>query len=279
MNHVLAVMVLYKTNPLESPTFQSLRRAAAHWGHALDLLIYDNSPECSEPVDAEPYLRIQYVHDPSNPGLGKAYNMGLALSSGKAIPWLLLLDQDTRLSEEFLSAFGKESAAKDDPAIACLVPRVLDQEGRAIISPVMLLPGDHYRAFDQLKSGILEKPVSGINSGTFLRVDFIRGIGGFDRRFPLDMLDHWYFSKIAKAGKRVFVLDTTIAHRLSVNTFEQDVSLERYRRILRAEREFYRRSIFSFFVFKARLLKRLSQQLSYSEKGFLFITLKYLLII
>ena len=52
---------------------------------------------------------IHYVHDPSNGGLASAYNYALARAESEEREWLLLLDQDTSLTAEFISELVETS--------------------------------------------------------------------------------------------------------------------------------------------------------------------------
>ena len=45
---------------------------------------------------------IHYVHDPSNGGLAPAYNFALEHAESEGREWLLLFDQDTSLTVDFL---------------------------------------------------------------------------------------------------------------------------------------------------------------------------------
>ena len=64
------------------------------------LLLYDNSPEPQTPLPSS--LPVTYEHDASNRGLAYAYNYALKRAAELQIEWLLLLDQDTGVTREYL---------------------------------------------------------------------------------------------------------------------------------------------------------------------------------
>ena len=206
----------------------------------------------------------------------KAYNHGIEVAKKEKIDWLLLLDQDTIIPSNYLESFLNVNFPTLDDNVVCAVPKVLPLVGSKIISPIKIYWGVFFRSFKTLTPGILKMKITGINSGTFLSVKFIDELGGFDSRFPLDMLDHWYFSEISRCKQKVLLLDLTINHNLSVNSFESEVSLKRYESILSAEKIFSQSNILSYLVFKLRLIKRLFEQISYTEKRFFYMTLKNL---
>jgi GT2 family glycosyltransferase len=278
-NNLCIVIVIYNNKIEDSVTYKSLTTALDNnLCFNITLIIYDNSPIAQIISDDEnTRYEMTYIHDSANPGLSKAYNKGLEIAKNKNIRWLLLLDQDTVLPENYLDAFLKVDFKNLPADVVCLVPKVLAVGREKIIAPIRIYYGALFVSFKKIKPGILSSKITGINSGTFLSVNFIDELGGFDNRFPLDMLDHWYFSEIAKAKKRVFLLDAIIYHNLSVNRFESEVSLLRYTGILRSEKLFSKKNIFTYLIFKLRLVKRLLQQASYREKGFFYITLRNLI--
>src|SRR5690606_15818190 len=64
------------------------------------IYVYDNSPNIDEEAIANPF--VFYVHDNKNPGVSKAYNEGAKFAKDNGKNWILLLDQDTQLPEDFL---------------------------------------------------------------------------------------------------------------------------------------------------------------------------------
>src|SRR4051812_8741560 len=99
---ILVVVVLYRTAPTESAAFRTLREFVGKLEglcNAISCVVFDNSPfqHCLPPVN----FRCSYVHDSNNPGLARPYQQALQLACEAGIPWLLLLDQDTALTEPY----------------------------------------------------------------------------------------------------------------------------------------------------------------------------------
>ena len=122
---ILSILVLYECQAHESQTIRSLQRAYKERPQAFGsfkLIIYDNSPEPQRESLEFPF-KHEYVHNPANEGVSAAYNYALQVAKRKDYDWLLLLDQDTDLPEDYIS---KLSNIISDPIcdnnVAAIVP-------------------------------------------------------------------------------------------------------------------------------------------------------------
>jgi GT2 family glycosyltransferase len=238
--NITAVVVLYKCSPDQSPTIASLVRSFGRGGASgagFSLLVYDNSPQ-AQPFNLQLSFAHRYVHDPLNGGLAAAYNLALDSDPQDPEGWLLLLDQDTALPEDFLEQSLKAlERIGPDPMVAAAVPRIF-QEGR-LISPARVSTG-RVSPVKDIGEGVGPKGLTAINSGALVRERFLREIGGFNPKFKLDYLDHWLFSEVNRRDKMVYVTGAVVKHDLSVSHIESRVSKERYLSILNSETRFYR---------------------------------------
>jgi GT2 family glycosyltransferase len=254
------VAVLYKQKIEESKTFQTLNQAFVNLPNMsaeTELVIYDNSPDSQNyTVEEKLWGKVQYIHDNRNLGLATAYNYAFQAAKENGSRWLLLLDHDTELTEEYVNQIG--SNLDVDSIIAAVVPRVFSE--KTMISPVV---ADALRPLKtgKLKAGLQEKPTMAINSGSLIRVSFLEEIGGFNKHFPLDYLDHWLFHEIYAKGYKVLVLEASLDHELSVLDYSR-VSLERYQSILDTEIYYfknYKKDLLP--AYRIQLMKRLLKQI------------------
>lgn len=226
---ILCVTVLYKMKPEESPSLRSLAKCRES-GNCL-LAVYDNSPWKQDLAENSPQEPAFTFHDRRNGGLAAAYNWALELALEEGCPWMLLLDQDTELPAGYIETVmdAVDSCPVD---VAALVPRLFCR-GR-LFSP--LYPTSFPALFSfagDAVPGPSDREISAYNSGAVLRTVFIESLGGFDRRFPLDYLDHWLFRQIYASGHRACILDEAMDHSLSIA--EGPVPPERLRSILDGE--------------------------------------------
>jgi len=76
VNDTQAILVLYNTKPEHSESFISLSKNLENSGSKMDIVVYDNSPEPVYRKEASfEDWNIHYIHDRSNPGVNKVYNM------------------------------------------------------------------------------------------------------------------------------------------------------------------------------------------------------------
>jgi GT2 family glycosyltransferase len=271
------VVVLYRIKLEESQTIISFSNYSTS---NFDILVYDNSPEKQYENCRFRFknLNIDYVHDESNPGLSHAYNYALSNAFINKFNWLLLLDQDTSLTNDYLEEIVSLNLTQRQKDFVCVIPNVRSIGKNTIISPSKFLMGGICRPIVS-KPGVTCLPITGINSGTILNVNFMNSINGFNSDFKLDMLDHWYFREISKKKQSILLLKSTIYQNLSIfEKFEENMSLARYKNLLIAESRFIKDDkLIGLCVYKFRLLIRSFVQLNYNNKEYFKITLNHLL--
>lgn len=276
LNSIYAVIVLYNCSLKESSTAITIIKALDKVKKTLDVLVYDNSSISQYKENTFNYynLNCQYIHNSSNPGLAEAYNRALYETKRSNKQWLLLLDQDTHFSINYFTEIYEVKFNNID-IIGALIPSVASLNGKVTISPMKMKRGGLVRNIENVKAGILkEQHITGINSGTLLSLLFLKEIKQFDTRFPLDMLDHWYFKELQKKGYHIYLLNTTIYQELSIHNMESQMSIDRYVKMLKSEKLFIKNSLLDKFIFKFRLVFRLYKQLSFKDKSFFCKTLE-----
>lgn len=234
---LVAVLVLYRRAPAASESLTTLAEALAAeeaLGDGMRLLMHDNSPVAQEAPELP--IETRYNSDPSNPGLAAAYNSGLAWAREVGAEWLLLLDQDTVLTREYLEEL-REVLPEMPAEVWAVVPKLVYAKG--VHSPHFPPRLSHRKVSAEFRGMAMEE-VSAFNSGAAMRVSAVEAVGGFPGRFPMEYLDHAMFHALQAAGGRVWVMGSALGHDLSTMHLDGAASLTRYRRMLLGEREFYR---------------------------------------
>jgi GT2 family glycosyltransferase len=97
-----------------------------------------------------------------------------------------------------------------------------------------------------------------INSCALIRTKFLEEIGGFNKNFPLDGLDHWWCGEAQRLQRKLFVMEGTIEHDLSVSNFGENVTAARYQSIVDSEVTLYRnhRATLTRALFLLQLVRR-----------------------
>lgn len=262
------VIVLYQYSLDESITFKTLNKQLGKTTIDYELVLYNN--DVNQKIEAAGCL---IVNSEENKKLEGAYNFALerALETGKS--WILLLDQDTEIPDNYFNELEKLFSDNYSPDLVAVVPKLIS-EGE-IISPVQVT---HLMRFERgiNSNGYNNKRINALNSLSLLNVEFIKSIGGFSKDFPFDLHDHWCYNKIYKNKKKVYILDITTEHSSSFNNFEENVSVSRYKEFLSTEDRFIRSEIGMpvYFFYKIKLLLRsIKQLINYKNKEFSLVTL------
>lgn len=235
LTRILAVIVLYKKSIEDCVTLQTLLAAQREVSAdvlSIKILLFDNSPEAiSLPELPE---NIQYMSASKNGGLSGAYNCALSLAASEGYDWLITLDQDSHLPQNYLSRMTEAARSfANDTGVAAIVPQLSDRGLR--LSPYthgVLRAGVIPSGF----VGFIQGEIQAYNSAAMLRVSTLTELGGFSRLFWLDALDEWLYSQFAGMNKRVFVDgEIQIEHELSILDVKNKVNRLRYLNFLRAE--------------------------------------------
>ena len=214
--HIITVIYNRRISRIRSmPQFEAFisRYPEAGW------IIADNSTddvivqENRETASLKNWLR--YVECGGNIGLSRAYNRAIATIPQEEAYWIMLSDDDTYFSMEYLENAirrirHEQKLWKETPAGEKLWTR----EPLRMLCGVVLTEGgwisprsEHTKEF--ALSGLLRQPKPGIyrdlypiNSGLFLEGSAIREAGGFDERLFLDQVDFLMMDRLRARGIR-----------------------------------------------------------------------------
>ena len=195
------------------------------------ILIWDNSPVAVSELDLP--FPAEYRHSVQNMGVSGAYNGALPIAESMGACWMLLLDQDTTVTETFLMQMMEYAAQLTPHAeIAAIMPTV--RTGEVIVSPREMLFNSN-RIYTG-PSGIADGELIGANSGMFVRVKALRLIGGFSLDFWLDYSDMYVLHEFFLRGLRVWrAADVELQHSISILDYDNLMPPWRYANFIEAE--------------------------------------------
>ncbi len=268
---ILTVMVRYQLLLSDSQTIAGLCDAFGsnpELARAFELLIWDNSPEAL--TDPQLPISFTYRHSERNLGVSGAYNSAMehALKHGNA--WMLLLDQDTTVTAEFLETMLRHSRElAGNKEIAAIAPIVRTRG--VVISPLRQL-FNRNRLYPAGVSGVAPGEATAANSGCLLRVSSLAGIGGFNTDFWLDYSDMYVFHRFYLRGDKVWLAaDVELEHELSIMDYDRLMTPWRYRNFSLAETAYYDlyKGKLEGFVQSARVFARaIKQRWKYANPEF-----------
>ncbi len=216
LDNTLIVIVLYNLSLHDTITYQALDKILQEYKseRSVDLFIYDNSPIAYTSVDAvngNSKFNVDYLHDPTNPGVSKAYNRAADWASDKEKKWLLVLDQDTDLPADGLLRYAQ--AVESFPDFPLYAPQVYS--GGLLYSPCRYVfhKGSNLRSIDPGVHKTRYRSV--INSGLLLYLSAFHEVGGYDEEVQLYFSDHVFFDRIKKYFPNFVVINCRLEHQLS----------------------------------------------------------------
>jgi GT2 family glycosyltransferase len=159
----------------------------------------------------------------------------MEVAESRGCPWLLLLDQDTTVSAEFLRAMvGYSEQFRDTTEVAAVVPFIFSHG--TLVSPRLLLSFNRVRQIPVTFSGLCKDNAYAVNSATLLRVSALREVGGYSEEFWLDLSDVYVFQALYRKGRYMYIAgDLRVEHSIASMDFDKEMSPERYRNFLAAE--------------------------------------------
>tara|TARA_B100001057_G_C22826786_1_gene941761 strand:- start:1353 stop:2198 length:846 start_codon:yes stop_codon:yes gene_type:complete len=273
---ILIVVVLYEKSIYNCDTIKSLKTNNLAKKKNYSLLVFDNSLKSN--IEDSKSLDCEYYHSNLNKGVLGAYKYALKKANEKYFDWILMLDDDTTLPNDFLSkSLLNLNKVSNNDIISAVVPKIFD--GNKLISPSRVYRGGIHLSFNKSFEGTSDKYLCAIGSCSIIRTSFINQIGGFKTNFILDCFDRWMFQQIHIYKKKVFVSNISVRHKLSIENYDKRMNLKRYQDILFNEDRFIKNhhKKVDYLIFKVRLFIRFFKLfIRYDNKDYAYLTFKFL---
>jgi GT2 family glycosyltransferase len=233
---IVIVVVLYKRSPAQSQTISGLSEVFSQQPELLrsfQIFVWDNSPApIVDPVFPFP---ATYQHGARNLGTAGAYNQAMVFAEAAGAPWMLLFDQDTTISQEFLPRmldYGERFQSTQQ--VATVVPFIYSHG--TLVSPRRIGKFNRVKQIPQGFNGIFKELAYAVNSATLMRVAALREIGGYSEEFWLDLSDVYAFQEMFRRGLYMYIAgDLQLQHSIAAMDFDKEMTPQRYRNFLAAE--------------------------------------------
>lgn len=227
---VWIVLVVYRQSVKDCQAYLSLAESAKRSGLSFNIFVYDNSPSLSADLPAG----IFYEHNPVNAGVSRGYNRAFALAKEQKGKFLLLLDQDCRISPEFVNAYYEAWLAC--PQIHVFAPVVRDSSRK--YSPFRFRFGKGYAPSSLTPGKYFLDDYYIINAGLLITTQAFEESGGYDERFPLDLSDVAFCMRLRKAGYPFVLMNFILEHEHSSTSMDNAQASARFDSHLRSVRTF-----------------------------------------
>ncbi len=283
----LIVVVLYRaandSNSIETAVtlrcLESAMLAAPVLLETYNVLMWDNSERVADDVNLRfPFdYRHTLSHGAANHGVSGAYNGALEVAIRYGYKWMLLLDDDTEVTADFLDGMWKhQCAVSGNTVIAAIAPLLFERDFQ--LSPQQVLTHRH-RPVAPGAPRILVSESFAANSGVMIRTAALKEIGGYSVDFWLDYSDIELFRRLYRAGKQIFLAaDLRLQHSMTMLDYDGRMTTARYTNFLYAEQAYYDlyQDISQNAVYVLRLLARVLRQRRYRNKAFSTLTRTFL---
>jgi GT2 family glycosyltransferase len=195
------------------------------------ILVYDNS-KLSQSAGSF----INYIHNASNAGVSRAYNVAADFAVEQKKAWMCLLDQDTDADEKMLSAYYKSFC--EFPNEHVFLPKIISS-GK-ILSPYKTFLGKGYSALAISPGRQRTKEFSIINSGVLIDIKTFTKAGGYDELYPLDLSDYVFWKRVSKIETTFVVTDSSCEHHHSASVNQLEQAIIRFEIFLQATKQYRR---------------------------------------
>lgn len=203
MPDVVAVIPTFRPDPGEVRALvATLRRADVP-----TLVVDDASPPDVDPLlDALRAAGADVIRHTTNAGIARSLNDGLAAAIAQRAGWLLTIDQDSVIDDDYLARLLRSR----DAAVAVLGPHLVGAVGAGSVD-------DEGAALSYLVTdvrGIATTPEI-IQTGSLWSVAALTAIGGFDEALGIDAVDAAACVRLRAAGRRIVIAPgVSISHRI-----------------------------------------------------------------
>lgn len=232
--HVLALVVVYGTDPMQTSSLQTLLKVDFPRDR-LRILVWDNSPH--RLTDLTPLSRegIAYRSTTENLGLSVIYNRAIS-DHLQGNEHLLLLDQDTTLPANALAVC--ELAVREHPGIDLFLP-MIRANGRWA-SPLTYVMG-WGRCWKTPRVGRMSaRRVCAINSGMLIAAQYLKGeYAGYDERLRFYGTDTQFMLDYMDNRPELVVLNLQLDHDLSFFSNQEQNRAAKFNDMRAAYRQIY----------------------------------------
>lgn len=214
------VIIIYNKKITESITFNSIKNSD------LNILLIDNSTDNKIQDYNLKYAKennLNYLSKNKNIGLSKAYNIAIDYFKDKNISHLILFDDDTKVSNEYLELLNNFSYVEK----ACYAPLIYN--GDKIVNPtyhddnylIEYIKTKNYNTIDDIKPLIKSNKLFAINSGLIIPYKVFDEFR-YDEKIFLDCVDHYFCREIYKLGYYIDIFPAQLEQTYNVCNLEKN---------------------------------------------------------
>lgn len=266
------IIVLYNCILKDSESFKTIEKSLELGNEKGYLYVYDNSFQAQIVQNENTvWSNVTYIHDPMNSGLGVAYNLGVKVATEMGFEWVILLDQDTDFSINFIS---KISLILSQPNTFKLLAPILKLKSGESFSPSRYKFKRGHSV--NLGQGVYSlKKYSPVNSGMVINIAAFNKVAGYDENVKLDFADFQFIERFRTMYDEFYLLDSIAIQDFSNVDRDINKNIFRFGIYLECAKKCNRNSSMDDFLYFYVVTRHLLA-LTFRFKSFVFIKLFYL---
>jgi rhamnosyltransferase len=198
---VCAVVVTYNPGPA------LLNNISAVANQVDEVIIVDNdsSGDALRRLTALEGRGIHVLRNHCNRGIAVALNQGIRLALSLEFPWILTLDQDSKVTAGFVHEMLQTFRLAGNPeSIALIAPSYIDQHSGIRVHSTRNRDGSI---------------ITAMTSGSLTSAAAIRALGPFDESLFMDYVDTEYCLRARRQGMVILQSPAVLFHSLGKTTF------------------------------------------------------------
>ncbi|WP_342462767.1 glycosyltransferase family 2 protein [Geobacillus sp. FSL K6-0789] len=202
MNEVCAVIVTYNCDETIIKGYKSIKNQVKH------TVIVDNgsNKESLKRLTSLKNDKLTIIYNQDNLGIGKALNLAMDFAVKNNFRWLLTMDQDSILPENFIDVFQEiYTNIKNKQEIAILAPDYFDgNTGER--AKFLMKTSNNFFYRRKTCEGLIE-PLIVIQSGSLFNLAVLKKVGGFREDLFIDYVDNEICLRLNQEGYKIVVTD------------------------------------------------------------------------
>lgn len=182
-----SIVILYNVND------SILNKLDVNAAEIDNIILVDNSSVSNQQkIEKLAYKNKHYIFNEKNLGIAESLNIGVKKALLVGAEFLLLLDQDSVLTENYIEKmYSVFSSYPNRERIAIVAPKYIDEDSGEVSS------------FAEIHSDEVQSVLITMTSGNFLPVEIFKKVGYFDSSYFIDYVDNEFCLRCKKAGYEI----------------------------------------------------------------------------
>ena len=240
---IYALIVIYNKKIDSSTTFKCINK-----DKRLNLIIYDNSLDNKYNKEFAKKNKIEYYTINKNVGLSKAYNYVIRKHKMNDNDYIMILDDDTEITNNYLDEVDKIINSHEYDIILPIV-----KSNKRMMSPSNIQFNCRVKRVKDISKLKMNK-ITAINSGMVVKKKVYNDIK-YDENLFLDYVDHLFMKNIRNRNYSIYVMNSFLNQNYSRDQKQSFESVKFRFNIFKKDFKYYCKKCNRILFYYVSLLK------------------------